>query len=260
MVQTLIFNTNGVSFRRGINLAEYVLHEKVLNYVGIRSLLMNVYDAALKEFGSYNFGICLHFHTCYFYRVTFDIPCYVNQNVKIELYFSECAFNRCNLRNLDTSLTRIEFNADSKCIFEECSGGLIRHYLSCPSKGAFIGWKKARCNNHDALVELYVPSEAKRTSGNSCKCRVDKAKVVSIIDLETGFDELIATSAFCKMLGIEPIEYKVGKWVEDYGFDSADDTICSGGIHLFIDKQAAMDYKVRMAIKPMSSKWAEMKR
>jgi len=260
MIETSICNTNGVSFRRGINLAEYVLHEKVLNYVGIRSLLMNVYDTALEKFGSYNFGICLHFHTCYFYRVTFDIPCYANQNVKIEFRFLDCAFNRCDLRPLDTSLAKIEFIADSNCVFEECDGGPIYHYLSCPSKGAFVGWKKAYCNNHNALVELYVPSEAKRTSGNSCKCRVDKAKVVSILDLETGFNESVATSAFCEVFGAKPLEYKVGSWVEDYRFDSADDAICAGGIHLFIDKQAAIDFTNTAILKHMSSKWVEMKR
>ena len=49
--------------------------------------------------------------------------------------------------------------------------------LTCPETGAFTAWKK--CHD-DAIVKLFVPEDARRSSAYGKKCRCDKATVVSI--------------------------------------------------------------------------------
>ena len=44
-------------------------------------------------------------------------------------------------------------------------------YLSCPTEGSFIGWKKA--SGH--IVKLRIPEDARRSSATGHKCRCDKA-------------------------------------------------------------------------------------
>ena len=48
--------------------------------------------------------------------------------------------------------------------------------MACPEKGSFIAFKKAGCY----IIELFIPSNAKRCSATSRKCRCSKAKVISI--------------------------------------------------------------------------------
>ena len=49
--------------------------------------------------------------------------------------------------------------------------------MYCPKEGAFLGYKK--CYNH-RLVQLLIPSDAKRSSATRNSCRCDKAKVLTI--------------------------------------------------------------------------------
>ena len=48
--------------------------------------------------------------------------------------------------------------------------------MACPEKGSFIAFKKAGCY----IIELFIPSNAKRCSATARKCRCSKAKVISI--------------------------------------------------------------------------------
>ena len=106
--------------------------------------------------------------------------------------------------------------------------------LSCPSEGAFVGWKKVK----GRLVKLEIPEDAKRSSAKTNKCRCDKAKVLSITDLEgkNPIDEILNTSQTHKVL------YKVGEMVYPDLFDDNRWNECSHGIHFFINKQEAINY------------------
>ena len=53
--------------------------------------------------------------------------------------------------------------------------------LSCPSEGAFIGWKKV---NNEYLVKLQIPDDARRCSATTRNCRCDKAMVLDITSLD----------------------------------------------------------------------------
>ena len=117
-------------------------------------------------------------------------------------------------------------------IFEAKSAPFIS--LACPSEGSFIGWKKVS----GKLVMLEIPEDAKRSSATTNKCRCDKAKVLSITDLDGSnpIDEIVNTDYYPN------IAYKVGELVYPDSFDENRWNECSHGIHFFIDKQEAINY------------------
>ena len=105
--------------------------------------------------------------------------------------------------------------------------------LSCPSDGEFIGWKKVS----DKLVRLLIPSDAKRSSSTSNKCRCDKAKVLEITDLD-------GNNPITSVINNNYIntQYVVGEMVFPDSFDENRWNECSHGIHFFINKQEAINY------------------
>ena len=106
--------------------------------------------------------------------------------------------------------------------------------LSCPSDGAFVGWKKVKCY----LIKLEIPEDAKRSSATSRKCRCDKAKVLDITHLTTNKSITEVTNTAYN----PEITYKVGEMVYPDKFDDNRWNECSNGIHFFINKQDAINY------------------
>ena len=110
--------------------------------------------------------------------------------------------------------------------------------LSCPSDGAFIGWKKVHNNGEYYLVKLEIPEDAKRSSATGTKCRCDKAKVLEISLIGTG-----ATATEIVNDSYAPsVTYKVGEMVYPDSFEDDRFIECTHGIHFFINKQEAIDY------------------
>ena len=107
--------------------------------------------------------------------------------------------------------------------------------FACPSDGAFIGWKKI----YSFLIKLYIPASAKRCSGTTKKCRCDKAKVLGIYNLDGSKADtnkvVNKTRTYCI--------YEVGKMIYPDSFDDDRWNECSHGIHFFINKQDAINYK-----------------
>ena len=105
---------------------------------------------------------------------------------------------------------------------------------SCPDVGSFIGYKKA----NGYIVELEILSDARRCSATTRKCRCDKAKVLSIQNIN-------GTKANIKSIASnydENFIYTVGEIVEEPNFDEDRWNECSKGIHFFINRQEAVDY------------------
>ena len=105
---------------------------------------------------------------------------------------------------------------------------------SCPDTGSFIGYKKAS----DKIVELEILSDARRCSATSRKCRCDKAKVLSIQNLDGTVSDLKSISSNYD----ENFIYTVGEIVEELNFDEDRWNECSAGIHFFINRQEAVEY------------------
>ena len=112
--------------------------------------------------------------------------------------------------------------------------------LSCPSDGAFVGWKKVY-NGAPYLVKLLILEDARRSSATSLKCRCDKAQVLAITNLD-GSD--CGRTQVVNPEGYERAEtrYKVGEIVLPDSFDEDRWNECSHGIHFFINKQDAINY------------------
>ena len=106
--------------------------------------------------------------------------------------------------------------------------------MACPEKGSFIAFKKAG----RYIIELFIPSNAKRCSATSRKCRCSKAKVISITT--PSGDKTNITEVHSNY---DPnFIYKLGEYVEVKNFDDNRWNECSTGIHFFITRQEAVEY------------------
>ena len=108
-------------------------------------------------------------------------------------------------------------------------------YLSCPTEGSFIGWKKT--SGH--IVKLRIPEDARRSSATGHKCRCDKAYVMEIQNM----DGTKATEDTVRSDHDKDFVYTVGATVEVPDFDDNMWSECAPGIHFFIDRRAAVEYQ-----------------
>ena len=107
-------------------------------------------------------------------------------------------------------------------------------YLSCPTEGSFIGWKKAS----GCIVKLRIPEDARRSSATGHKCRCDKAYVMEIQNM----DGTKATEDTVRSDHDQNFLYTVGATVEVPDFDDNRWSECAQGIHFFVDRRAAVEY------------------
>lgn len=137
-----------------------------------------------------------------------------------------------NLWNADLSGADLSganlWSADLSCVKN------IFFPMACPEKGSFIAFKKAGCY----IIELFIPSNAKRCSATSRKCRCSKAKVISITTLSGDKTNITEVHS-----NYDPnFIYKLGEYVEVKNFDDNRWNECSTGIHFFITRQEAVNY------------------
>ena len=111
--------------------------------------------------------------------------------------------------------------------------------ICCPEKGSFIGFKKAIVLNGytEVIVELEISSEAKRSSATNRKCRCNRAKVLSITDLNGIAEFQQAVSKYDNNF-----IYEVGRTVTVDNYDDNRWNECSTGIHFFITRDEAVNY------------------
>ena len=110
--------------------------------------------------------------------------------------------------------------------------------MTCPSDGAFVGWKKAWHGDEHVIVKLRIPEDAKRSSATGRKCRCDKAQVLAIFDQ---YGKEIETAHSDRDSGFV---YKTGEIVVPDSFDDDRWNECSHGIHFFITRNEAEEYEL----------------
>ena len=114
--------------------------------------------------------------------------------------------------------------------------------IACPEEGAFLGWKKANSDyvaDDFVIIKLLIPEDAKRSSAFSRKCRASKAVVLDIQSLDGK-----ATGLKSAKSNYDPaFVYNLGDTVEIKDFDDDRKNECSRGIHFFITRQEAVDYR-----------------
>ena len=109
--------------------------------------------------------------------------------------------------------------------------------LACPERGSFIGFKKVRGNY---IAELEILADAMRSSATGRKCRCSKAKVLSITNPD-GSNAEVTSARSGRDYGFI---YSVGEVVEVKDFDTNRWNECAPGIHFFITRQEAVDYRL----------------
>jgi hypothetical protein len=107
------------------------------------------------------------------------------------------------------------------------------YWLACPETGEFTAYKKCR---YGAIVTLLIPSDAKRSSATSRKCRASKAIVISIDNGSSDIFRSVSSQHDLKFI------YRVGETVEVPDFDENRWNECSSGIHFFITRREAEIY------------------
>ena len=108
--------------------------------------------------------------------------------------------------------------------------------MVCPDSGSYIAYKKAR----DYIVVLEIMADALRSSATTRKCRASKAKVLRIEKLDGSICEDVKE---CISNYDKNFIYKVGEIVEVKDFDLDRWKECSTGIHHFINRQEAVEYR-----------------
>ncbi len=141
-----------------------------------------------------------------------------------DVYLSSADLNHANLSGADLS------GVDLRCANNICLP------LACPEKGSFIGFKKV--SNGEQIVELFIPTDAKRSSSTGRKCRCSKAKVISITNIDGSSCELTKIKSSYDSSFI----YTVGEYVEVKNFDDNRWNECAPGIHFFITREEAVRY------------------
>ena len=101
-------------------------------------------------------------------------------------------------------------------------------------KEDFHAYKKCR---DDLIVELIIPKGSIVFSINNSKCRTNRAKVVSITDIEgkVTYNEAISKQN-------ENFIYKVGAELEIENFNLMYNVECAEGIHFFRTREEAVNY------------------
>ena len=99
-----------------------------------------------------------------------------------------------------------------------------------PTSGSFEGWKICRNN---VIVHLLIPADAKRSHGSERKCRASHVLVLDVIDADKGISSYTA-----------PVIYRKGETVQADSFDDNRWNVCSHGIHFFLTRIEAENYKL----------------
>jgi hypothetical protein len=117
----------------------------------------------------------------------------------------------------------------------DLSGAKLPAFAHCPEEGAFVSWKMLL---NDRIAKLEIPAEAKRTSSLvGRKCRAEFARVLAITSVD-GSETFDAGAS--KHNGLA---YLVGHVTHPDKYDDDPRVECTSGIHFFITKQEAIEYR-----------------
>lgn len=199
------------------------------------------------------------FINCKFYDTRFVdaifVQCLLQDSNYSQSKLISNLFRRCILDNLSINDSYLDnnffINTDIRNIEPNTLNVLNDQIpIHCPEEGEFIGFKKAYITEveykqdgyynvfcYPRLVKLRIPSDAKRSSSTSNKCRCNKAEVLEITDCTGNNSYLKAYSCYDSSF-----KYEVGKFVEVKDFDDNRWNECSTGIHFFLTKHEAIMY------------------
>ena len=140
-------------------------------------------------------------------------------------------FSDADLRGADLSETDL---SNANLGWADISGVNLYYPIACPESGTFTAFKKAK----KYIIKLEIPAEAKRSSATGRECRCDKARVISIENLDGSESRIKEVSSNYDKEFI----YRVGEIVFVENFDENRWNECAPGIHFFITREEAVRY------------------
>lgn len=107
-------------------------------------------------------------------------------------------------------------------------------HMRCPETGPFIGWKVCYGRR---IVQLLIPADARRIQGTWDEVKCEKAKVLTIksADFTINYDEAHSYVD-------ENFVYKRGEMVYAVGYTGNRFEESGGGIHVWLERDAAIAY------------------
>lgn len=110
----------------------------------------------------------------------------------------------------------------------------LNYHMRCPETGPFIAWKVCYGRR---IVQLLIPADARRIQGTWDEIKCEKAKVLTIKspDFTINYDE---AHSYVN----ENFVYKRGEMVYAEGFTGNRFEESGGGIHVWLDREAAIAY------------------
>jgi hypothetical protein len=95
-------------------------------------------------------------------------------------------------------------------------------------EGTIIGWKKCQ---HNVIVKLLIPKDARRSNATTRKCRAEYAEVLDVYNGQIGISQYD-----------ERTQYKVDTTVRCDAWCKDRLQECAGGIHFFLTRIEAENY------------------
>lgn len=232
-------NFNKINNFRLLNVSSY-------GYFGFSSNKVNgiVNNCMFKKFGFSHNVSKLGFAKTYFLNSNikyneFNDPIFDSDNENLKYQEIESVFNNCdfNLISFEENKFNDEFitSFNDKKIFLSCVG--VGSKL--PEEGSFVGWKVLTNEERSEflLCKLLILDDSKRVGGYNYKFRCEKAKVLSIENLNGDkFD-------YGHSYYFPGFTYTVDNVVESSrGVDENETKECSYGINFFLTKEEAINY------------------
>ncbi len=100
-----------------------------------------------------------------------------------------------------------------------------------PESGAFEAWKACK---DGVLVRLSIPADARRSNSTGRKCRAEFVDVIEVIGADVGINGTHKSRL---------TEYRVGERVHCHEWDDDWREECAGGIHFFMTRYEAEQWK-----------------
>lgn len=108
-------------------------------------------------------------------------------------------------------------------------------YPVCPTKGSFIGWTIGEdFKGNECLVEIFIPTWARRSSGTTRKCRTEALVVNSLERLKDGCNLAEASLKFRNHI------LSKNEFMQDSDFETDRFKVSSTDLYFWISKEEAL--------------------
>ena len=194
----------------------------------------------------YSYFTDCDFTFCTFINVAMNGSCFNNVTM-LEVRYQFCDFMCSSFT--DSKIVKTHPDIMCSYVCAEIVNTDIDIASHVPSEGSFTAWKKCAYslskdfitddNDIYCIVKLTIPDSARRSNAGGTKCRADKAIVEDIQDFDGNSIDVIAHSLYDYRF-----TYTKGQTVSVDVFSTDRYSECAEGIHFFLDRKDAVNFKM----------------